>query len=53
MAAMKSHAHGQPKMLQLRKELLRLQDLSEHVAGNESEPTYLEVSRFLKAELNY
>ena len=46
MATMKSHAQGQPKMLQLRKSLLRLQELSEDVAGDESEPTHVEVSRF-------
>lgn len=50
MATMKSHAQGQPKMLQLRKELLKLQDLTEDATSDASEPTHFEVSRTLKAE---
>ena len=50
MATMKNHAQGQPQMLQLRKGLLRLQDLSEDATSDESESTHAEVSRCLKAE---
>ena len=52
-ATMKGHAKCQPTKLQLRKELLRLQELSEDAAGDGSEPTHVEVCRFTKTGMGY